>query len=366
MNAHSLRPIFSRRNAAPFTTFFLLVVVAVTAFVVQSSATAGGGGGQNNQRPPMPSDEELKKDFNDDDLKTKDDKPIGKGGYTIQLDDNQINDPRAPAYVRSIQLLSGGGKYQGIHKIKRVQVTNKTSLPIVSVQVRVEVYNLNEPDKVLLEDTFPFVNVSVTANNTQVVEIKTLYPSRLLKVLAKGGELNGEFGIRISMEAVRFEDGSFWRRPAPAALLISPYLDQSSGLSFPDLASLDAHIAPPLRSSDTKRFDMARCTGEPRLAASAFSPLRFEYDTCTNNSGPHVDFETGKKSCGASSTGTCYAHCSDDSWCATWEGSTPCSSPTATPQTGTCPWPPPAPCCTPQITQITSSQQQCSWNCTSS
>lgn len=133
MNAHGLRSMFSRQNVVPFTFFFLLVdVVAfgLATSVVQPSATAVGGGGQDNQRPPMPSDEELRKDFNDDELKTKDDKPAGKWSYTTLLDDNQMNDPRVPAYVRSIQIVSGGGKYQGIHKIKRVRVTNKTSLRV--------------------------------------------------------------------------------------------------------------------------------------------------------------------------------------------------------------------------------------------
>lgn len=258
MNTHSLRSMFSRRNAAPLTLFFLLIVVVVFG-LTQSSATAVGG--QGNQRPPMPSDEELRKDFNDDDLKEKDNKPTGKWSYGTLLDDKQMNDPRVPAYVRSIQIVSGGGKYQGIHKIKRVQVTNKTSLTVVSVQVRFEIVPFNEQDKVLLEDVFPFVNVSIVANDTQVVEIQTLYVPKLLKTLAKGSELNGDFAIRISMEAVRFADGSFWRRPTQAALLIPLYLDQSPSLRFPDLASLATHIAPPIQSPDAKRADSALCTG---------------------------------------------------------------------------------------------------------
>jgi len=360
--------MFSRRNAAPLTFFFLLIVVVVfglTTSVVQSSVTAGGGSGQDNQRPPHPSDEELRKDFNDDDLKTKDDKLVCKCTYGTLLDSKQRNDPRVPAYVHSIQIVSGGGKYQGIHKIKRVQVTNKTSLTVVSVQVRVEVVTYDEQDKILLEDVLPFVNVSVAANDTQLVEIQTLYPPRLLKALAKGGELNGDFRIRISMEAVRFEDGSFWRRrPTPAALLIPLYLDQSPSLRFPDIASLAAHIAPPIRSSDTKRADMGRCTGEPRLTASAFLPVRFEFDTCTSNSAARIDPETGKKDCGNPGPSTCYAHCSDDGFCSTFESSTPCSSPTATPPTGTCRWPPPAPCCEPEMVPFPGTQtMHCQWNC---
>jgi hypothetical protein len=221
MNAYLNRSMLRRQNVVP-CIFFLLLIVVVGFGLTQSSATAGGGNGQGNQRPPFPSDEELKKDFNDDDLKEKDNKPAGHCTYTTLLD-SKMGDPSVPAYVRGIQIVSGGGKYQGIHKIKRVQVANRTSLTIVSVQVRVEVGPLVGIEKinVLLEDVLPFADASVAPNDSQVVEIQTLYPPRLLKALAKGGELNGDFGIRIGVEAVRFEDGSFWRRPEPAASLKS-------------------------------------------------------------------------------------------------------------------------------------------------
>ena len=367
MNAHGFRSVLSRRNLAPLTAFFLLslvVICGLMASTAQTSATAGGSG----QRPPFMSDEELKKQFNDDDLKEKEDKFTCKCTYGTLLD-SKMGDPSVPAYVRSIELLSGGGKYRGIHKIKRVEVANRTSKTIVSVQVRVEVGPSVGIDKieVLLEDVFPFANASIAPNASEVIEIKTLYPPRLLKALARGGELNGHYGIRMGVQAVRFADGSFWSRPEPAALLIFPYLDQSPVLRFPELASLTAHIAPPLRSSDTKRADVARCTGEPRLTASAFSSAPFEYDTCTNNSGPSVDPTTGKKNCGAPATGTCYAHCSDDDWCATWQSPTPCSGPSATPpDTGACRWPPPDPCCTPEMIRPDPnlpSLDYCQWNC---
>jgi hypothetical protein len=176
MDTQRLRSIFSRQNAAPFTFFFLLIVVAVTAGMVQSSATAGGGSRQDNRRPPMPSDEELRKEFNDDDLKEKDNKPACHCGYSIDLDSKQMKDPSVPAYVSGIQILSGGQKYEGINKIKRVRVTNRTSLTVVLVQVRVEVASFNEREKVLLEDKLPFANASVAPNDSQMVEIQTLYP----------------------------------------------------------------------------------------------------------------------------------------------------------------------------------------------
>jgi hypothetical protein len=125
-----------------------------------------------------------------------------------------MGDPSVPAYVSGIQLISGGGQYQGIHKIKRVEVANRTSKTIVSVQVRVEVGLVVGIEKidVLQEDVLPFANASIAPNTAQVIEIQTLHPPRILKALAKNGELNGNFGIRIGVHAVRFEDGTFWKR----------------------------------------------------------------------------------------------------------------------------------------------------------
>jgi len=255
MNTHSLHSLRRRQNVVPFAFFFLLIVAAIsglTAGVLQSSARASGKIGQDPQRPPFMPNEDIAKEFNDDDLKVKDDKPSGKWTYSTLPGFNQKNDPSVPAYVSGIQLLSGAGKHAGITKIKRVQVKNKSSQTIVSVQVRFEVFNFDEPEKVLLADTFPFANISIDPDAYRVVELRTLYPARMLKTLTKKSELYGDFGIRIEVQEARFADGTSWRRPEPVALLKSPYLNPSLGFRFPALATLASHIPPPLRSSDTK------------------------------------------------------------------------------------------------------------------
>jgi hypothetical protein len=87
--------------------------------------------------------------------------------------------------------------------------------------VRFEVFNFSEPEKILLEDSFPLVNVSVAPDAYQVVEIQTLHPGRMLKALAKKGELYGDFGVRMGVQEARFADGSLWRRQESAARLKS-------------------------------------------------------------------------------------------------------------------------------------------------
>ncbi|MDQ3743637.1 MAG: hypothetical protein M3444_04580 [Acidobacteriota bacterium] len=95
MNTQRLRSMFNRQNVVHFTFFFLLIVAAVFGFMVSAVKSSATTSGASSQKPPVPSDEELKKDFNDDDLKAKDDKPSGTWGYSMHLDDNQMNDPGA-------------------------------------------------------------------------------------------------------------------------------------------------------------------------------------------------------------------------------------------------------------------------------
>ncbi len=367
MKTHSLRSLFSRRNAAPFIIIFLLAGIVVCGFTVstgQSSAEASVGNGRGNQKPPFTSPEDLAKEFNDDDLKVKGDQPGGKWRYSTLLD-SKMNDSLVPAYVSGIQLLSGARKHAGVTKLKRVQIKNRSSQTIVSVQVRVEVVYFDEPEKILLEDTFPLVNVSIAPDAYQLVEIQTLYPAKMLKALAKEGNLYGHFGIRMGVQEVRFADGSFWRRPESLALLKSPYLEQSLDFGFPDLASLATYIRPPIRGSDIKWADMTQCMLEPGLAAPAFTFVPFQTTTCHDNAGPSVEMD-GRKSCGAQGTSTCYQTCSDDGWCETAQSLFPCSvpTPTPTPTPPSCTGPPPAPCCTPEIITLPGTQiQRCRWNC---
>jgi hypothetical protein len=222
MNAHSLRSNFSRQNAAPFTIFFLLAVVVIwgLAVTMQSSAKARVGNGHVNQRPPEfanRSPEDDKKDFNDDDLKVKDQKPRGRWGTGLVPDMGQFNDNSVPVVVGAIQSLAGGGKYAGVFKVKRLEIKNRSRKAVNSVQLRWSIVSLDDPTKVLLEDNLPFVNFWAEADSSKVIEIPTLYPLPLFKALAKAGELNGQFKVTIGVQEARFADGSFWRRQEPIA-----------------------------------------------------------------------------------------------------------------------------------------------------
>jgi hypothetical protein len=224
MNTHSLRSLFTRRNAVPSIIFFLLAFVVVCGFLAstgQSSAKDGSIGSkiQLPQGTPGPTGEDIEKEFNDEDLKVKGDKPRGKWAFGTVFDMSQAESELVPVAVVGIQSLSGGGRHLGVTKIKRVKVNNRSSKVVNSVQLRWTLALLDDPEKVLSEGTTPFANIRVEANSSKVVEIPTLYPALLLKSLAKDGALDGRFELTIGVQEARFADGSFWRRQEPVAYL---------------------------------------------------------------------------------------------------------------------------------------------------
>ncbi len=239
------------------------------AIVLLSSIVALSGLASSTAQSPTKSDEDIKKnlkediekEFNDDDLKVKEEKVRGKWGTGLAFDMSQFNrkefpvsllrgcrygipkgtafplvkggvntptaksacgaterrrrkfiDSSLPVVVSGMQSLSGGGKYLGITKIKRVKVTNRTPRIVNSVQLRWKIVNPDDPEKVLSEGTTSFVNIWLEANSSQIIEIPTLYPTRIFKPLAKNGELYGQFLTTIGMQEARFADGSFWQR----------------------------------------------------------------------------------------------------------------------------------------------------------
>lgn len=206
------------------TAFFLFSLVVVYVFVVGAAkvlANQSGEVGRNTQRPPGmpgPFGEDIEKEFNDDDLKVKGEKPRGKWGFGLLFDRSQFNDSSVPVAIGGIQSLSGAGRHLGVIKIKRVEVKNRSPKILSSVQLRWTIANLDDPAKVLLESSGHFVNIWVEANSSQVIEIPTLYPALLFKPLAKNGELNGRFQLTIGVQEARFADGSLWRQESAAAL----------------------------------------------------------------------------------------------------------------------------------------------------
>lgn len=196
MNAHSLSIRKSRPNLV-LTLVILLtsIILGVTSRTAWSSAKGEGGAGSNDQGPaslPASNVEDIKKEFNDDDLKMKGGRPRGKWGFATVFDRGQLESSSIPVAISGIQSLSGGEKYSGVTKIKRIELRNRSPKIVNSVQLRWTLAPLDEPEKVLSEGATQFANIWVEANSSKVVEIPTLYPALLLNSLAKAAYSTGD------------------------------------------------------------------------------------------------------------------------------------------------------------------------------
>jgi hypothetical protein len=317
---------------------------------------------------PGQTGEDVEKEFNDDDLQVKGEKPRGKWTFATLLDRRQIEDSSVPVAVRGIQSLSGGGRYSGITKIKRAEIKNRGPKMVNSVQLRWTVASLEDPTKVLSEGTTQFVNARIEANDTRVIEIPTLYPALLLKPLAKDGGLYGRFQITFGVQEARFADGSFWRRQESVTYMNFLYPAQFLAGRFPSLASVSLGLpAPPLRPSNNRSVTPP-CAAGPRLIASAFYLAPVQTTTsCFENTAPGED-EEGRRNCTNPAPDlACYAECTSG-FCNTWTRDGPCeAAPTPTPSPTPTPCPEesrPHPCCEEEwVTTPTTQTQFCRWNC---
>lgn len=227
MNSHDFRSMLNRPNVAPYTLFFLLTIVCLCGFAVshiQPSAEASVSNGHGFQLPAEFANPNPEREFNDDDLKVKEQKkPRGVWNVSIGFDKEQFYDDSVPVAVSIVQTLSGKGKYAGVVKVKRLEIKNRSSRAVNSAQLRWKIVNSDDPAKVLLEDTLPFVNFWAEANSARVIDIPTIYPVHFFNALAKGGELKGEFQLRIGVQEARFADGSLWKRQTPVVMSNSLY-----------------------------------------------------------------------------------------------------------------------------------------------
>lgn len=281
MHAHTSRTMLRPQNSVPCTSLLLLVSIIVFGLTMSTAPSSAkeGAAGSNIQLPPGvpgPTGEDIAKEFNDDDLKMKGEKPRGKWGFATVFDRGQLESSSIPVAVSGIQSLSGAGRHHGITKIKRIELRNRSPKIVNSVQLRWTLAPLDDPEKVLSEGATQFANIWVEANSSKVVEIPTLYPALLLNSLAKDGVLDGRFKLTIGVQETRFADGSFWRRQETAAYLkfLDPYRALES--RFSSLASLVPGIIPPRAGTSDEQINTSPCALESRPTASAFFLSQFK------------------------------------------------------------------------------------------
>lgn len=258
----SYRPL--RANLISLTVLFLVGIVLTLGFAASTAQ--------------MPDQGKKKKVFADDDL--KEGKVRGIWQVVTDFDQSQLDDPAVPVVVDAIKMSSGHSKYAGLMKIDEVGVKNRGPKAVKSLQLRWAFVAFNEPDGALLEGYTPLFDVKLEANASRRFDIPAIFFNREIKRLTKGGELHGDFYLRVGVQEVRFADGSLWQRRTPGGAVKSKYLNPTSSGRFPTLAALnpDAGRPPTIPA-------LVPCNQKPRWLTSAFFFLNLQtaLEGCTDD-----------------------------------------------------------------------------------
>ena len=201
MDTHDSSSRSIRARLIPLTLMLLVGVVLTFGFAASTAQ--------------MPEQGKKKKVFFDDDL--REGKVPGVWEVATDFDQSQLDDPAVPVVVDGIGSVSGHGKYAGLVKIGEAGVKNRGPKAVRSLQLRWTLVPFNEPSVVLLEGYTPFFDVELEANASRRVDIPAIFFNRQIKRLTRGGELHGDYYLRVGVQEARFDDGTSWQPGLRAA-----------------------------------------------------------------------------------------------------------------------------------------------------
>lgn len=242
--------LIKNRLASAFlrTLFTFLFVTTVVSQTVQ---------------PPV-----KKEVFSDEDLKEK--KVGGKWTFSARPDLEQKNDPSTPLVVKGVATFSGQGKYTGLHKIRMVEIQNRSLKAVQSLQLRWTIAAAEDLGMALLEGFTPPFNAMVEADKTETLSIPPIFFNQIIKPLLKDGELHGDIYIVVGAQEVRFTDGSVWQRPKSVAYRRALRNGDQAYFRPPFFSSL-FFDKPLLQGNQTqRRLNSTPCKTEPQIITAAF------------------------------------------------------------------------------------------------
>jgi hypothetical protein len=200
MDTHESRTGFRHPSLITLMIVLLTALVVVAGFAASTAQTPERG--------------KKKEVFVDDDL--KEGKVPGEWLVVTDLDQSQLDDPSVPVVVDGVNTFAGKGKYAGLMKIGEVRAANRGPKAVTSLQLRWAFVAFNQPDVALLEGYTSLLDIRIDVNSSQKFDIPAIFFNREVKRFTKGRELHGHFYLRVSVQEVRFNDGSVWsesRRP---------------------------------------------------------------------------------------------------------------------------------------------------------
>ena len=206
--------------------------------------------------------------------------PPGLWGVAARSDPAQLSDLNMPVILVSTRSMAGQGKWANVI-VSGGAFQNRSAKAVKNIQLRWvlrSIYNSSE----FLQGSTPMFEIQLFASSTKLKKIPFVNFAKIVRPLLKYGQLNGEYLLDLSVEAVRFEDGQTWKQEqAIASINTSTNLRSRSSIQNEPVKNLRekevrAHAKYPMPQStcpDTlcsvgPIFGEAQCWHQPSSAGS--------------------------------------------------------------------------------------------------
>jgi hypothetical protein len=207
--------------------------------------------------------------------------PPGLWGVAARPDLNQLNNSNVPVALVSTQSMAGEGRWANLI-VARGGFQNRSAKAVKNIQLRWVLRSIDNSSE-FLQGSTPMFEIQLLAGSIKLKKIPFVNFAKIARPLFKLGQLNGEYLLELSVEAVRFEDGETWKQEqAIASIDTSKSLRGTSRIQNEPVKNLRekevrAHakyLRPQSTCPDTlcsvgPIFGEAQCWHQPSSAGSA-------------------------------------------------------------------------------------------------
>jgi len=136
--------------------------------------------------------------------------PAGLWGVAARPDPAQLGDFNMPVILVSTQSMAGKGKWANLI-VSRGAFQNRSAKAVSNIQLRWVLRSIDDSSEFLQGSTSMF-EMRLLAASTKLKRIPFINFAKIARPLLKEGQLNGEYLLELSVEAVQFEDGGLWKQ----------------------------------------------------------------------------------------------------------------------------------------------------------
>lgn len=194
------------------TLLTILVTLIVMSFISRNSATTQST--IANSVPQETASKPLNKRTKADEFAefTKDGPqgPAGLWGVAARPDPAQLSDLNMPVILVSTQSMAGEDRWANV-VVSKGAFENRSAKAVKNVQLRWDLRSTDNSSE-FLQGSTPMFEMQLFAGNTRLKKIPFVNFAKIARPLFKNGQLNGEYLLTLSVEAVRFEDGETWKQ----------------------------------------------------------------------------------------------------------------------------------------------------------